>query len=172
MAKKKKQLTVKQQQKRYRTYQYLTFGGEFLSVLTPFIVMGAINYQEWFMVEEGWKVGLGGALALALMGIATFLLTKKKENKELTDGFITFLIGWFMVAFIFKLLSSIMDQIFQIMLFGGIGILGAFGLDIWSKDFKKKADTYKEVLGEVKTDTLKEKARKELELEKENKVEF
>lgn len=170
MAKEKKQLTVKQQQKRYRTYQYLTFGGEFVSVLTPFVVMGAINYQEWFMVEEGWKIGLGGALALALMGIAIFLLTKKKENKELTDGFITFLIGWFMVAFIFKLLSSIMDQIFQIMMFGGIGILGAFGLDIWSKDFKKKADTYKEVLGEVKTDTLKEKAKKELE--KENKVEF
>jgi hypothetical protein len=165
MAKEKKQLTVKQKQKRYRTYQYLTFGGEFVSVLTPFIVMGAINYQEWFKVEEGWKVGLGGALALALMGIATFLFAKKKENKEITDGFITFIIGWFAVAFILKLLGSILDQIFEIMMFGGIGILGALGLDIWSKDYKKKADTYKEVLGEVKADTLKEQAKKELEKE-------
>lgn len=168
MAKAKKSLTVKQKQKRARTYQYLTFGGEFVSVLTPFITLGIVNYSEWFTTEEGWRIGIGGALALAIMGIAIFLLTKKKENKELTDGFITFIIGWFMVAFVFKLLSSIMDQIFTIMMFGGIGILGAFGLDIWSKDFKKKADTYKEVLKEVKEDTLKEQARKELE--QENKV--
>lgn len=162
MAKEKKQLTVKQKQKRYRTFQYLTFGGEFLSILTPFITMGAINYEQWFTTEEGWKVGLGGALALALMGLAVFLVAKNKEDDKKTSGYITLIVGWFAVAFIFMLLASIMEQISTIMLFGGLGLLGAFGLDLSSKSFKKKADTYKEVLGEVDTDSIKEQAKKEL----------
>ena len=170
MGKEKKQLTVRQRQKRYRTFQYLTFGGEFLSILTPFITLGIVNYEEWFTTEEGWKVGLGGALALALMGIAVFLVTKKKENKETTSGYITLVVGWFAVAFVFMLLASIMEQIATIMFFGGLGLLGAFGLDLTSKSFKTKADTYKEVLNEVNTDTLKEKAKEELLKEKEVKI--
>lgn len=166
MAKEKKQLTVKQQQKRYRTFQYLTFGGEFLSVLAPFITLGIVNYEKWFATEEGWKVGLGGALALALMGLAVFMVTKKKENEKITSGYITLIVGWFAVAFVFMLLANIMDQIATIMFFGGIGLLGAFGLDLTSKNFKLKADTYKEVIGEVETDTLKERIKEDLEKEK------
>ena len=68
------------------------------------------------------------------------------------------------------LLASIMEQIATIMFFGGLGLLGAFGLDLTSKSFKTKADTYKEVLNEVNTDTLKEKAKEELLKEKEVKI--
>ena len=67
----KKQLTPKQKQNKYRALQYTTFVGEFVSIFTPFIIMGVVNAQEWFYNEEGWKVGLGGTLALALLGIAT-----------------------------------------------------------------------------------------------------
>lgn len=162
----KKKLTVKQKKNRARTFQYLSFGGEFLSVLTPFITIGLINYEEWFTTEEGWKVGLGGALTLAIMGIAVWLITAKKEKKsEITNGWITFLIGWFAVAFIFILLGSIMDQIANIMLWGGFGIAGAFGLDMVSKDQKKKADAYKSALETVKTETIEEQARREIQEE-------
>lgn len=51
MAKAKKPLTTEQKKNRYRVIQYSTFGGEFLSILTPYIVMGAVNYEEWFVVE-------------------------------------------------------------------------------------------------------------------------
>lgn len=162
----KKKLTVKQKKNRARTFQYLAFGGEFLSVLTPFITIGLINYEEWFTTEEGWKVGLGGALTLAIMGIAVWLITAKKEKKsEITNGWITFLIGWFAVAFIFILLGSIMDQIANIMLWGGFGIAVAFGLDMVSKDQKKKADAYKSALETVKTETIEEQARREIQEE-------
>ena len=52
----KKELTAKQKQTKYRALQYSTFAGEFVSILMPFIIMGAVNAEEWFYQEEGWKV--------------------------------------------------------------------------------------------------------------------
>lgn len=158
----KKQLTAKQKQTKYRVLQYTTFFSEFLAIFTPFIVMGCVNAQEWFYNEEGWKVGLGGTLALALMGIAVFLVTKKKEDDKITGGYITLIVGWFAVAFIFMLLADIMSQITTIMMFGGLGLLTAFGLDIASKDFKLKADKYKETIQKAKQEVLKEEVESEL----------
>ena len=158
----KKQLTAKQKQQKYRALQYTTFASEFLAILTPFIVMAIVNREEWFYNEEGWKVGLGGSLALALMGIAVFLVTKKKEDEKITGGYITLIVGWFAIAFIFMLLADIMSQITTIMMFGGIGLLTAFGLDIASKDFKLKADAYKETIQKAKQNIIKEDVEKEL----------
>ena len=157
-----KTLTAKQRQTKYRALQYTTFVGEFVSILTPFIVMGAINAEEWFYQEDGWKVGLGGTLALALMGIAVFMITKKKENEKTTDGYIALIVGWFAVAFVFMMLASIMEQITTIMFFGGLGLLGAFGLDMTSKNFKAKADLYKETIQKAKQDVLKNKVEEEI----------
>jgi hypothetical protein len=98
--------------------------------------------------------------------MAVFLFTKKKEDNTITNGYITLILGWFAVTFIFMLLSSLMEPISTIMLFGGLGLLGAFGLDLGSKDMKKKADLYKEVRAEVYKDTLKDDIRREVEEEK------
>ncbi len=166
----KKELTTTQKKNRYRGLQYTTFVGEFVSILTPFIVMGAVNAQDWFYTEDGWKVGLGGTLALALMGIAVFMITKKKEDEKITSGYITLIVGWFAVAFIFMLLSSIMEQITTIMFFGGIGLLGAFGLDMASKSFKNKADLYKKALEKVNQETLEDKIKQEVQEEQEKKT--
>lgn len=162
MEKQKKQLTAKQKQTKYRALQYTTFVGEFISILTPFIIMGIVNYDEWFTTEEGWKVGLGGTLALALMGIAVFLVTKKKEDEKITGGYITLIVGWFAVAFIFMLLASIMEQITTIMMFGGLGLLGAFGLDIASHNFKDKADLYKKTIQVAKENVVKQQVEEDL----------
>lgn len=162
MATQKKQLTANQKQTKYRALQYTTFIGEFISILTPFIIMGAVNYDEWFTTEEGWKVGLGGTLALALMGIAVFLVTKKKEDEKITGGYITLIVGWFAVAFIFMLLASIMEQITTIMMFGGLGLLGAFGLDIASHNFKDKADLYKKTIQAAKENVVKQQVEEDL----------
>lgn len=163
----KKKMTVAQKQKTYRTLQYTCVGGEFISALTPFIVIGAVHFDEWFKSEDGWKIGLGGALALALMGIAVFLVTAKKEKEsKVTNGWITLIVGWFAVAFIFVLLANIMDQIAVIMFWGGLGLCGAFGLDLTSKAMKKKADLYKEVIGDVGKDKLKAEVEKEYQEEK------
>ena len=105
----KKQLSATQKRNRYKVISKASFVGEFVSVGTPYIVMGAINYDEWFRGTEGWKVGVGGAIALALMGLAVFIITKKKEdNDSKTGGYITLLLGWLATAFVFLLLANIM----------------------------------------------------------------
>lgn len=163
-----KELTASQKKNRYRALQYTTFVGEFISVLTPFIIMGAANADEWFYQEEGWKIGLGGTLALALMGIAVFMVTKKNEEDKKEDGqkinfgYIVLIVGWFAVAFIFMLLASINEQITTIMMFGGLGLLGAFGLDITSREFKAKADKYKAAIEKAKEDILEEETKNEI----------
>ena len=165
----KKPLTAKQKQNKYRALQYSTFVGEFVSIILPFVIMGAVNYEDWFVSESGWKVGLGGTLALALLGIAVLLVTKKKEDEKITSGYIALIIGWFAVAFIFVLLASIIEQIAMIMFFGGIGILGAFGLDMTSKNFKSKADLYKNAIAKAKTENLEEELKDEF---KQNDIRF
>ena len=173
MAKKvKKHLKASQKQRRYRIIEKSAFAGEFASITTPYIVMGAINFDEWFKSTEGWKVGLGGSLAMALMCMCVFIITKKKEDSDSkTGGYVTLLIGWLAVAFIFLLLANIMNDIATIMFFGAIGIAGALGLEITSKHFKAKADLYAEAIKEVRKDTAKEEARKEVmrEVEEEEK---
>lgn len=156
-------MQAKKKQIKYRALQYTCVGGEIISVLTPFIILGAVNADKWFKSSDGWKIGLGGALALALMGIAIFLVSQKKEKEsKVTNGWITLIVGWFTVAFIFVLLTNIMDQIATIMLFGGIGLCGAFGLDLTSKAFQARADLYKEAINENRKDTLKEQIKQEV----------
>ena len=163
MAKKvKKSLTASQKQRRYRIIQKATFGGEFVSIATPYVVMGAINFDEWFKTTEGWKVGLGGSLAMALLSIAVLSITKTKEDKDAkTGGYVTLLLGWLAVAFVFLLLANIMNQIATIMFFGAIGIGGALGLEITSKHYGELADTYKDTKKEVRKETIKEEIKEE-----------
>ena len=166
MAKQKKPLTTKQQQTKHRALQYTAIGGMFGSILTPFIILGAINFEDWFKTDGGWKIGLGATLGMAVVGIAVFLVTKKKEKEsKVTDGWITFIVCWFAVAFIVELFESIYSQIFEIMMWTGLGLCGAFGLDLVSKDQKRKADTIKEVRNESEKDSFKERIKKEYEKE-------
>ena len=170
----KKPLTASQKQRRYRLAQKSAFVGEFVSIGTPYIIMGAINFDEWFKTTDGWRVGLGGSLAIALMCIAVFAISKKKEDKDsVTGGYVSLLLGWLAVAFIFLLLANIMNDIATIMFFGAIGIAGALGLEVTSKKFGEKADLYKEALKKVKGEAVEDEVRKEIfkEVEKEKKEE-
>ena len=162
----KKKLTVKKKQKLYKVGSKCAFAGEFISVGTPYVVMGAINYEEWFKGTEGWKVGLGGSLALALMGIAILLVKKNKEDKDNSiSGYITLLLGWLAVAFVFLLLANIMHQIASIMFFGAIGIAGALGLDIVSTKAEEKSTLYLNAIKKIRGETIENQVRKEIEEE-------
>ena len=162
----KKKLTVTKKKKLYKLASKGAFAGEFISIGTPYVVMGAINYEEWFKGTEGWKVGLGGSLALALMGIAILLVKKNKEDKDSSiSGYITILLGWLAVAFVFLLLANIMHQIASIMFFGAIGIAGALGLDIVSTKYEEKANMYELAIKKVRGESVENEVRKQIEQE-------
>ena len=159
----KKQLTIVQKKNRYRTFQYLTFGGEYLSIATPFVAMSIINKDTWFHHENGWKTGIGFVLACLLFSIIVTSITFESEKLNNRKGkYIKVLIGTILSAFIFVLLSDIMSEIANILFAASFGIATALGLDITSADFKAKADTYGNVLREAKEDKLKEQAKNEL----------
>lgn len=159
----KKELTATQTKNKYRAIQYTCVGGEFLSVLAPYVIIGAVNFDEYFVYNtEGWKVGTGGTMALALMGFAVWAIGKKKDEKsEYTNGLLSLGLIWLAVAFLFFMLSSILGDLAMIMLCGALGIFGALGLQVGATAAKKKADTYQEAIKEVSKDDAKEKARKE-----------
>ena len=171
MAKEKKELTIKQQKRRYKTYKYLMVGGEYVSALLPFGIMAIVNREEWFVYNpEPWKVGLGGAIGMTLLALAMFLITKKRDNEKLTNGMIAMLIGWYAVTFVFFLLAQINMEIYKVMAYGGLGLLGAVGLDVGSKYFDKKATDLDKAMKQAETNLQTEQATKEI-LEKENKKE-
>ena len=162
----KKKLTATKKKKLYKVASKSAFAGEFISIGTPYVVMGAINYEEWFKGTEGWKVGLGGSIALALMGIAVLLVKKNKEDKDNSvSGYITLLLGWLAVAFVFLLLANIMHQIASIMFFGAIGIAGALGLDIVSNKYDEKAELYELAIKKVRGESIENEVRKQIERE-------
>ena len=159
----KKPLTVKQKQNKYRALQRVTFAGEFVSLATPFAIMGAVNHEKWFFHESGWKVGIGGSLAIALVSIAIISINFDDEKlKTRKARYIKLLLTWVACAFIFFLLADILNQMGEIMIFGGIGIAGALGLDIESALCKSKADTYGEIVRKAKEKVAQEQVEKEI----------
>jgi thiol:disulfide interchange protein len=165
----KKPLTIKQQYRRNKAYQYGLVGGEYVSTLLPYGIMAIVNREEWFVYNpDSWKVGLGGAIGMVLLALAMFLITKRKDNEKLADGMIALVIGWYAVTFVFFLLAQINMEIYKIMAYGGLGLMGALGLDIGSKHFEKKAKDLKQAMTNAKTNLDTEQATKEI-LEQEKK---
>lgn len=163
MKKQKKEMTVKQKKNKERVAQYALFASEFVAIPIPFVIMSAVNWNEWFAYNpEGWKIGLGGGIAIALMSIATLLVGAMKEDKNITGGYVAIVLGWYAFAFVAMLLSQILAEIYKIMLIGGSGMLAAFGLDLGSKEMKKRADKHKNAMLEAEKELNKEQAKEEM----------
>lgn len=166
MAKKvKRELTPSEELKKYNIISRVCFIGEFASIFAPFIAIGIINYDKYFVQYNGTKMSIAASLACVLMGLATWLVAKKK----FTNTYVSIIVGWAMVTLIFFLLGEIINDIAYIMLFGLIGIGGAYGLDITSNSFKAKADELKTGIKaarqeEIKTAALKENAEKKIKV--------
>ena len=165
----KNELTIKQRYKRCKATQYGLVAGEYVSTLAPYGIMAIVNREEWFVMNpDSWKVGLGGSIGMVLLGLAMFLITKKKDNEKLTNGMISLVLGWYAITFVFFLLAQINMEIYKIMAYGGLGLLGALGLEVGSKNFEKKANKLKLAMDSAETNLDTEQATKEI-LEEKNK---
>ena len=145
------------------------FGSEYVATLLPYGIMAIVNRDEWFVYNpETWKVGLGGAIGIALLSLSIFLITKKKENEKITNGMISLVIVWYACAFVFFLLAKINMEIYKIMAYGGLGLIAVIGLEVERKNFENKANQLEESLKEADKKLKVEQATKELT--KDNKV--
>lgn len=133
---KKNNLTPTQKKKRYSRIEKGLFVGQFAALFTPFITIGIINYDEYFTQVNGTKVSIGFIMAMIILGIATFGISKKKMEST----YATFILRWAVATLLFWFLDSIIHDISFILLMGLFGILAACGLDAGSKKAKKKKE--------------------------------
>lgn len=161
MAQKK---TAKQLNKKYRALQYTTLAGEYVSIATPFVIMGVVNRDEWFYTDNGWRTGIGFSLACLLLAIIVTSITFDSEKLNNRKGkYIKLLIGCVIASFVFVLLRDIMDEIAHILWFASLGIAGALGLDISSAEFKSRADLYKNAIQRAKEKKVENDVYNDLE---------
>ena len=158
----KKQLTPTQKKKRYKRISRLCFGGEFVSTLAPFVAMAIANRDTWFVEVEGWRMGLASFLALAVMGIAIWLVAKKKAD----NTFATLIVGWATATGIVFLIGKVVNDLGMIMAFGLIGICGAAGLDVASKAASKKAEKVQKGIERAEEELTAQAYKEELEEKK------
>jgi len=144
--------TPTQLKNKYTALQYSLFGGEFLAVVTPFVAYGIANYDEYFVEYNGTKMSIAFFLALAIMGLAIFLISKKK----LEGTYATLIIGWATMTFIFYLMGQMINDIATIMFFGLIGILTASGLEFGSQKMKAKKEEIIKAMNRANEEDLAE----------------
>lgn len=165
----KKKRTIKQQKNHYRKLQYASKAGEYAAVVAPFGVMFAVNFNEWINVEGGWKIGLGGTLAMGLMTIAITLVGKTKDKSNTIATYVTLLLTWLATAFILTLLSQIIQEVANLMFIASSGIASALGLEVVRVNCQKKADNLKADIEKAKSEINVSEAKEELVAEKEKK---
>ena len=143
--------------RKYRAIQYSCFLGEFLSVAAPFVAIAIVNYEKYFVEYSGIKMSISFFMAMAVMGFAIFGISKKKMN----NSFITLIIIWATIAFIFTMLGQIITDLSTIMWFGLIGIAGAAGLDLASNKAKDKKEKITKAQEQADNDDMVEAVKEE-----------
>lgn len=156
LPKAKKELTVKQRYNRLLVGKWSFFASKYLAILTPYIVIFSINFEQYFMSTDGWKVSLGASMAFMMLGIA-MLKSAKKDAKKLipsSSDSITFILGWAIAMAIFYFLSSILLDISMIMFYGLLGLVGGFGFDRAYIEYNRRALLFRDAMEKNEVDKL------------------
>lgn len=128
--------TIKQKKNKYRNLEYTFTGTSYVAALSPFVAIGLANYDKYFVEYNGTKMSIAFVMALAMMGIALWGITKKK----LENSMVSLIIKWAIFAFIFQMLGQMITDLATIMWFGLIGLVASYGCDEASKSMKKKKE--------------------------------
>ena len=150
--------TPTQKKRQYKAISRACFGGEFVSIFAPFVTIGIVNYDKYFIDYDGTKMSIAAILSLSLMGLATWLVAKKKFN----NSFVTLIIGWATVDMVFYLMGTIINDITQIMFWGLFGLLGAYGLNIASEKTNEKAEEIQKGIDRAKEEMTAEAYKDEV----------
>lgn len=152
-----KNKTVKSERNKWRRIEYACFIGEFVAIASPFVVIAIANYDKYFVEYNGTKMSTAFFMAMAVMGLAIFLVTKKK----LENSYITLVIGWAVFAFIFTMMGEMITDLAYMMWFGLIGLSSAWGLNILSEKAKKKKESIDDAINQAQKDEMVEQYRNE-----------
>lgn len=157
--------TPTEKKKSLKTSSRICFFSEFISVFAPFITIGLVNYEKYFVEYNGTKISIGFVLAMIVMGVATWLVSKE----VIKQPFIVLLIAWAVVTGILFLVKELLSDLCYIMLFGWLGIAGAYGLNIGKKHFDAQIDEIDAGIKAANQEIIKDAYKEELKEQEQEK---
>lgn len=142
MAEKKKRTPLKESNpyKFYRNGYYACVGGQYASIIAPFVAIGIVNFDKYFTVSTGQtvKMSLGCTLAIMVLGIA--LWQKTKQNKQE----INHVVGWGVAFALCYLFQSIIQDLTLIIGCAFAGQCVAYGFELGADNRESYMSIYKE----------------------------
>ena len=127
---------------KYKHYNHYVLGfsiSSFISAIAPYIIYCGINYEDLLIeVKEGWKLGTGAVTALMMVGVIAFAKVKK-----ITGGKFLALLLLLLGAYVSYCFGNFLINLYQILLYGAIGIMISYGLDYGNEYFATLRDENK-----------------------------
>ena len=139
MKKKKKELTSEQLYSSFKHKRWGCFIGKWISIVSPFIAIGAVNFNEYFTEYNGIHMSFGCTLALVVMGFAMWSNIKANDdnpNTKRIKNIVKWGIAWGLIYFF----SSILQDLVLIVGCGFAGQVVGCGFDVASEIYKTKEE--------------------------------
>lgn len=149
--------TPTQTLKRLKKVSRFIFAGEIGSCLAPFVVLTAINFDEYFVQSDAWRTSLSFAMLAGSTVIAICLMTKEKLKMNLVSA----LTGLIVADATFWLLGSLITDLAYILLFVIFGFVGALVLEIKRKKEIEQIDLLNKGIEKAETDMIAEEYKSE-----------
>lgn len=155
-----------------RVAKYSLKAGQYIAPVTPIAVETGINWQEWFVNSNGFKVGMGFVMIAVSTLLTYFSIAKKKKLFEGRSAFwsvAVLVISWGLAAI---LLANILNQLGYMMLYIGFSCAASAVMDeTETLAVEKKLAEYSDLVSTYGLDSSevkkKEKAEKRRQLAEE-----
>lgn len=138
MAKRKKfnELTSVEKYIRLRNQGYTCKAMKWISILSPYLIIGIVNFEDYFVEADGIKMSLGCVLAAIVAGIS--IANETKENKKI-NGIVLWAIAFALIFFF----QAILQDLLLIVGCGFVGQLVGAGFELGSETQLEKAKLYR-----------------------------
>lgn len=143
--------------KHLKKIEKLLFAGEIGSVIAPFIVLSIVNFDEYFVQQEGWRMSLTFAMLAGATVISVMLMAKQKLKLSLGSA----LSGLVIADVICFLLGQLITDLAYILLYVIIGFVVALVLNIKREKELEEINLINEGIKDAKKDSVKEQYKKE-----------
>ena len=140
--------------------------GQWVSLIAPFITIGLVNFDEYFIQYDGWKVSIAAIMAAFVMGVTVFTIV----NKKIQNSYGPLIIKIAIFTAILFIAEKIIYDLKYIMLFTLIALFGALALEKESEHLEAKAKKVQEGIEEAEKQMTKDAYIEEKKQAEEKKI--
>lgn len=163
MSKKKK--TPTQKRREYKLLSKTCFAGQFLAVAAPYIVVGGIKFDDYFIEYNGTKMSIACIIAFIVMGVVIWAVAKKKFKAT----YVSIILGMSIFIGLLFLIDEIVYDLKYICTAGLAGLVIAAGLEKGSEKLDNKAEQITQGINLAQQEATKEAYQEEVAAKQEKK---